>query len=388
MWKDGVVFIGFLSLAGCGTLGTVKFDNPVMGPAPPREALAEPANRQTAVRNDLTPRQFTEDKLQGVIPASDVQPQPTTGDRLDGSQIVATVNGTLIFDSEVLERYGLQLEQARQQVSPEEFQKLRNQLIKQDLQGHIDRKLLVHSLRSSLKKEQLVMLDAHLGGLFDQEVKRMQEGLKVNTRQELEAELQKQGTSLENLRVSFINQRMAMEYLASRSKDIPEVGRPDMLRYYDEHAEDYFVAGQVKWQQIVINFEKQGGQRAALEKLDELIDALRDKQDFGDVARKYSDGVTAEQGGHWDWIHRNSLADKRAEKALFELPVGTISQVFASKKDYQLVKAVARREPRQIPFKKVQSEIKDKLKKEARSETTRKVLEELLTNATINTIFD
>ncbi|MCH7871913.1 MAG: hypothetical protein IID33_09460, partial [Planctomycetes bacterium] len=145
MWKDGIVFIGFLSLAGCNTLGTAKVDNPVMGPPPPRMALTEQANRKTAERNDLTPRQYDENEPQGEISlASVVEPQPATGDRLDGSQVVATVNGIPIFDSEVLERYGLQLKQAKQQVSPEEFQQLRTGLIKRDLQGHLDRRLLVH----------------------------------------------------------------------------------------------------------------------------------------------------------------------------------------------------------------------------------------------------
>ena len=388
MWKAGLIFVGLLCLAGCSSLSTAKVDNPVMGPPPPRVAKAKQPNLRTATRNDITPRQFGEDEPSGIRQVSDVGPEPVTGDQLDGSQVVATVNGSPIFDSEVLERYGLQLAQAKQQMPPAEFQKLRKGLIKRDIKGHIDRKLLVHSLRSSLKKEQIAMLDAHLDGLFAQEIKRMQEGLKVNTRHELEAELAKQGTSLENLRSSFTNQRMAMEYLASRSKDLPEYGRLDLLRYYDEHSEDYSVAGQVKWQQIVIDFGKQGGQRAALVKLEEVIDALRDKADFGDVARKYSDGATADKGGHWDWIQRGSLADQRAEKALFELPVGTISQVFTSEKDYQLVKVVARREPYQIAFKKVQREIKNKLKKEARAETTRKVLEELYANATIKSDFD
>ena len=106
------------------------------------------------------------------------------------------------------------------------------------------------------------------------------------------------------------------------------------------------------------------------------------------MARKYSDGVTADSGGRWDWTQKGSLADKRTEKALFELPEGSISQVFVSEKDYRLVRIVSRRQTRQIPFAKVQDEIKGKLKKEQRAAATKNVLEELYANAVIDTIFD
>ncbi|MBT4866853.1 MAG: hypothetical protein HON53_17250, partial [Planctomycetaceae bacterium] len=119
-----------------------------------------------------------------------------------------------------------------------------------------------------------------------------------------------------------------------------------------------------------------------------LIDELKAKADFAEVARKYSDGVTADSGGRWDWTQKGSLADKRTEKALFELPEGSISQVFVGKKDYQLVRIVSRRQTRQIPFAKVQDEIKGKLKKEQRTEATKNVLTELYANAVIDTIFD
>jgi parvulin-like peptidyl-prolyl isomerase len=384
MRNTTVVLLAALSLAGCNKLSTVKVDNPVLGPPPPRVALAQSTER----RSDITPRPFGGDETSEISQVSIEQPTTPTGEFLHGSQVVATVNNAPIFDSEVLERYGLQLDKASRELSPKETQQLRRQLIQRDLQGYIDRKLLVQTLRSTLKKEQVEMLDAHLNGLFEQEVNRLKGEMKVNTRHEVELKLAEQGTSLENLRNSFANQRMAMEYLGAKAQNLPESGRPDMLRYYEKHIDDYTTPAQVKWQQIVVSFDKHGGKRGALAELEKLIDELKAKADFGEVARKYSDGVTAESGGRWDWTQKGSLADKRTEKALFELPEGSISQVFVGKNDYQLVRVVSRRQTRQIPFAKVQDEIKGKLKKEQRTEATKNVLEELYANAVIDTIFD
>ena len=379
MRKVTVVLLGVMSLAGCGSMGTVKVDNPVLGPPPPRVALAQATNQ----RSGITPRAFSGNEPSDIRFISVEEPTTPTGEFLHGSQVVATVNNAPIFDSEVLERYGLQLEKAARELSSEETQQLRRQLIQRDLQGYIDRKLLVQTLLSALKKEQVEALDAHLNGLFELEVDRLKIEMKVNTRHEVERELAKQGTSLENLRNSFANQRMAMEYLGAKAQKLPESGRPEMLRYYEQHIDDYIVPAQVKWQQIVISFDKHGGQREALAVLETLIDELKAKADFADVARKYSDGVTADSGGRWDWTRKGSLTDKRAEKALFELPAGTISQVFVSKKDYRLVRVVSRRETRQIPVAKVQTEIKGKLLKEQRTAATKNVLEDLYANAVI-----
>lgn len=383
MRKSFLALLGAATMSGCGVLGTAKVDNPVLGPPPPRIAMAQPAER----RSGLEPGQYGEDQP-GISLTSAGEQTPASGESLDGSQVVATVNGDPIFDSEVLERYGLQLDRAARELPPEQNQNLRKQLIQRDLQGYVDRKLLVQTLRSRLKKEQAEMLDGHLNGLFEKEVERLKGEMGVNTRYEVEQELAKQGTSLENLRNSFANQRMAMEYLGAKANDIPEPTRPELLKYYDENISEYTIPAQVKWQQIVVSYSKRGGKQSALRVLEKLIDELKAGADFAETARKYSDGVTAASGGEWDWTQKGSLADKRAEKALFELPEGTISQVFVGDKEYQLVHVVSRREQKLIPFTKVQTEIKDKIKKVKRQEATKKVLEELYANAVVETVFD
>lgn len=383
MRKSFLALLGAATMSGCGVLGTAKVDNPVLGPPPPRMAMAQPAER----RSGLEPGQYGEDQP-GISLTSAGEQTPASGESLDGSQVVATVNGDPIFDSEVLERYGLQLDRAARELPPEQNQNLRKQLIQRDLQGYVDRKLLVQTLRSRLKKEQAEMLDGHLNGLFEKEVERLKGEMGVNTRYEVEQELAKQGTSLENLRNSFANQRMAMEYLGAKANDIPEPTRPELLKYYDENISEYTIPAQVKWQQIVVSYSKRGGKQSALRVLEKLIDELKAGADFAETARKYSDGVTAASGGEWDWTQKGSLADKRAEKALFELPEGTISQVFVGDKEYQLVHVVSRREQKLIPFTKVQTEIKDKIKKVKRQEATKKVLEELYANAVVETVFD
>ena len=389
MREAQILSIVLISLAGCGGLSglnvfnSVKVDNPVVGPPPPR--VERPYDRLTSdepVYPDTNQvRQVRHDPQTGQLGSG--------GDELSGSQVVASVMGAPIFASEVLERYALKLSRVQDQYPPAQYRELRKSLLIRDLPVHIERKLLVQSLRSTLQKEQIEMFEKHLDGLFLKEVDRLKQELGVNSTHELETKLKnEQKTSLSNLRDAFANQRMAMEYLATKSKPQRQIGRPDLLRYYDDHLDDYAIPAQVKWQQVLIDFNKHGGKRRAFEIVENVVQELKNNADVGDVARRYSNGPKASRGGHWDWIPRGSLNNRQIEKMLFELPVGKISQVIVGEHAYHLVKTNAREQAGFRKFEEVQDGIEKHLRKEMRAKSTQKVLDELRENAVIETIFD
>ena len=386
MREAQILSIVLISLTGCGGLNvfnSVKVDNPVVGPPPPR--VERPYDRFTSdepVYPDTNQvRQVRHDPQTGQLGSG--------GDELSGSQVVASVMGAPIFASEVLERYALELSRVQDQYPPAQYRELRKSLLIRDLPVHIERKLLVQSLRSTLQKEQIEMFEKHLDGLFLKEVDRLKQELGVHSTHELETKLKnEQKTSLSNLRDAFANQRMAMEYLATKSKPQRQIGRPDLLRYYDDHLDDYAIPAQVKWQQVLIDFNKHGGKRRAFEIVENVVQELKNNADVGDVARWYSDGPKASRGGHWDWIPRGSLNNRQIEKMLFELPVGEISQVIVGEHAYHLVKTNAREQAGFRKFEEVQNEIEKHLRKEMRAKATQKVLDELRENAVIETIFD
>ena len=380
--------IAVLALLGCNSLENVKVENPVMGAPPPRVAAPDERLRGDAyVNNPIEPSVPDVDPGE-VVPVDFGLKPDTQHDELSGSQVVAKVNGKPIFAVEALERYGTQLAQARAQMSPAQFRRMRESLIKRDLEAHIERKLLVESLRSTLQKEQLEALEGHLDQMFAKEIARMTQELGVNTKRELEIELNKQGTTLENLRNTFGHQQMAREYLFAKVKRQRNFGRRDLIGYYNAHSEDYAVPGRVRWQQIRIDYDKHRGKRNALRVLEKAIEELLEGADFGEVARRYSDGPLAKQSGQWDWTQAGSLNDTRIEKALFELPVGEISQVFEGEDGFHLVKVTERKPAGRVPFAEVQDEIKRKLEQQARREATRKMLDELRESAVVETIFD
>jgi len=397
-----LLLIAVVLLCGCQWLDNLTQGdgdgNPVMPAAPPRiGVVADPAAGGGPLAADKpSPQKTAASPIQqssGAERSGQITLLSGTSSDIDlgelaGTQTVAIVNGVPILAAEVLDRYGKQLARAKQELPAEEYRRQRNALIQQGLRLHIERRLLSEALRATLKKEQVALLENALGDAFEKYVETLKKRLKIGTTLELEERLQEEGSSLALLRDAFDADNMAGEYLRANSKNKKKIGRPELLAYYQEHYEDYAVPEQVRWQQIEILHSKHDGKAGARAVLDKVIAALRRDADFAELARRFSDGTQAKKGGYWEWIPRGTLANEKIEKALFSLPVGTVSQVFQAADGFHLVKVSDRKQAGYTPFEDVQDDIRKTLIKQAKQKATKEVIDRLTREAVIETIFD
>lgn len=307
---------------------------------------------------------------------------------LYGATVVATVNSLPIFADDVLQPHTLNLEKAQAQLSQAEMNRLRAKLIQQELPQHIEKALLVSALREDIEEEQYEMLTGQVDNLFEKEVDKLKERYNVQTKIELERVLEEQGTSLDNLRNAFTSRELSMFYIGRKSKSDTRLSRQELMEWYEQNKAQYAIEAAVKWQQIRINNPADGGREAGFAKMKQAIDALRNGQEFGAVAKQFSDGPKSDTGGIWDWTKQGSLADEKVERALFEIPAGKISQPLETGSAFVLVKVLERREAGYVPFEEVQDKINNKLQSESRRNAAQNVIKELNNTSTIWTIFD
>ncbi|WP_298869427.1 peptidylprolyl isomerase [uncultured Gimesia sp.] len=399
-----ILILVSLSILGCET--TPKVDNPVLGPPPPR---LESALKQQKLRHAEVASQATDQKLilednfeessnpfeSRIRPVSttssesSVNPDDESEVSLDDSAVVAMVNGSPIFVSDVIGVYTHQLKQAEHRMPPEEYKKLRRALVKRDLKGHIERQLLIHEMKSTLKKEQLEQLQEHLESAFDEEqIPDMQQKLKVNSIQELEEILNAQGRTIFSEKELFMKQQMAMQFMAVKAKATNDFSREEVLARYKSNIKEYEVPAKARWQRIRITYDKHGGKEKCIGPLDEVIHKLQAGDDFGELAKKYSDGTRAEKNGQWGWTRRGSLAEPEIEKALFELPIGQVSQVFETEKSFQIIKVNERKEAGHIQFADVQEKLESTMISESRMKASKEILENLYAKAVIETMIN
>ena len=338
------------------------------------DELEAPAGRASVGGSDIELTEFTPDQGAAL--------------EYTGADVVATVNSLPIFASDVLEPFARNLAQAETQLTPQEMNRLRATLIQKSLRPHVEKAVLVSALQQTLDSEQLKSLQAQIDRLFAEEEKRLKKEFNVTERIELQRLLEKEGTSLSNLKYNFAAREMAMFYLGRNAAPTTLLSRKDLMDWYEENKEQYRHDAAVKSQHIrIAHSAKNGGRRGAQDRLTQVVAELRNNVSFDEVAKKYSDGPKAAAGGHWDWTKKGGLAEQRVEQALFELPVNTISAPIETKSAFVIVKVVDRKPETFTPFEDVQDQIREQLETTTQREAVDKLMKDLIASADIRTMF-
>lgn len=377
-----VVACGLLMFGGCKS--AAKLDaNAVFGPLPRRTTLEDADNAAAIADAEVLAAQNPEDDR--VVLASGTEPPDDT--EIFNATVVARANGAPIFAGEVLERYGDYLRQVRPKVSAEDFVKVRDEIIRRDLRGHIQKHLLVERTKGELKPEQLKGLQASLEKMFEQEVERLKKELQVSTRTELERELNNRHTSLNDIRNSFISQGIARGYIEARAEKPKIIGRLDVHEYFVAHKDDYKYPAKVRWRQIQISHASAGGRLHAEKKLREARAELDSGVPFEEVVAKYSDGPTAKEDGERDWTNQGSLADEKLDDLLFSIDVETETANHLGSESCQIVQVLVRENAGVREFTEVQGEIFQKLQPAGPS-NVQELIDEIYVDAVIETKYD
>ncbi|MFP6762119.1 MAG: peptidylprolyl isomerase [Planctomycetaceae bacterium] len=306
----------------------------------------------------------------------------------DGATVVATANSMPIFASDVLEPYYLNIRRAAEQLNDAEINSLKAKIIQEHLHPHIEKAVLVSALQRDLDEEQLGQLEQQLDSAFKEEIERLKKQAKVVTRVELEQVLEQEGVRLDTLKSNFTARQMAMYYIGQKASSKTQYSRQELLDWYTRNREQYAIKALARSQQIRVGFAASGGRTQAAEKMQQVVGALRNGEDFGDVAGRLSDGPRKSKKGIWDWTAPNSLAEANVDQALWQVDVDRISQVLETQNAFVLVKVLERKGGGYKPFEDVQDEINRKLVNDSRTTAASKVIQELIASATISTVFD
>src|ERR1019366_7351691 len=102
----------------------------------------------------------------------------------------------------------------------------------------------------------------------------------------------------------------------------------DIQKYYDEHKQDFVRPEQVVVREIFVSTDgKPESDTPALQKkADGLLDRVKNGEDFGELAKRFSDGSTAKQGGDLGTFQRGQLASN-LEPTVFKLNKNDVTDV-------------------------------------------------------------
>ncbi len=321
--------------------------------------------------------------------------------KMTGNEIVASINGQPVFASEIFERaaveqltpQGLNLLIAKQalaanQLTEQEYRELQMLAIRKFGKDYVRTRVLAQAMIAALEKEQQKKIEDAVAKEFENYLEtKLKKDFKVLTTGEVDQVLRSQGTSLASIKDEFRNRILADEYLRGKSKKEHIVGREEVLAYYEKHDAEFSFPEKVHWQLLEIDFEKHGGQDGALKVLSQAVDALKRGDSFDKVAKKYSDGLHAEDGGKQPWTRAESVVDEKIAQTLRGLAIGETSPVLSSHDAYRLVRVMERKPAGKKPIADVQEVIRQILEDKIQKEAMRRVLVEAYQKASIESAY-
>ena len=291
-------------------------------------------------------------------------------------EIIARVNSQIITRSEFL-RNKDQLKDDVKQQNPTDADKVYAEKEKDILRDLIDQQLLLEK-----GKDLGISGDTDLIKRLDE----MRKQMKLNSMEDLEKAATAQGISYEDFKQNMRNQIITQKVIGEEVGGHLSIAKDEEQKFYDEHKSEMEQPEEIRLSEILVapkavtppaanpsagsdaaapdEAAKQAADAAALaaaeKKAGDLLDQIHKGAAFEDIAKKYSDGPSAAQGGDLGAFKRGTLA-KELEDKTFAMKAGEVSDVIRTKQGYVILKVVEHQDAGIPPMKTIEPKIQDAL---------------------------
>ncbi len=172
----------------------------------------------------------------------------------------------------------------------------------------------------------------------------------------------------ENLRENIITQKVIQQEVGSKINITPQ----EIQKYYADHRSEMAQPEQVRLSEILISTQPSPTEdpKAAAAITDEqrvakaeaqanqLYEQIQKGAKFDDVAKQYSQGPTAAQGGDLGYFKRGTLA-KELEDVTFGMKAGEVTKPIRTKQGFVILKVTEHQQAGVPPEKEVEGKIQD-----------------------------
>jgi peptidyl-prolyl cis-trans isomerase SurA len=272
-------------------------------------------------------------------------------------EIVARVNNDVIT-REDMERARTNLigevQQECEKCTPEQRRAQVEAKNKNLLRDLIDQSLLVQRAKDagiSVDTEVIKRLDA------------IRQQYKLPSMEALETEVNKTGQDFDEFKTQIRNQLLTQEIIRKEVGSRIIISHEDVEKYYNEHKGEFVRPETVLLREIFISTEgKPAADTPALRKKTENLRdrVLKNGDDFGEMAKHFSDSPTAQQSGELGAFERSQLDPNIAQK-VFALNHGQMTDVIETKTGFEILQVSERYEAGEQPLSKVEAEITNHL---------------------------
>lgn len=244
-------------------------------------------------------------------------------------EIIARVNNEIITRSELDKARASAEEDAKEECGKCTSETLRTKI--EDGQNNALRELIDKSLLVQRGKDMGISVETDVIKRLDQ----IRISNNLASMEDLEKAVSSKGLNWEdfkdNIRKGLITQKVISQEVGSHVN----ITKDEVEKYYDEHKKEYIRPEQVALREIEVSTEgKKDSELPELKKKAETaLKRVKDGEDFGEIAKRYSDGSTAKQGGFLGVYKRGELS-KELEDRVFAMKKKDLTDVLDTKQGY------------------------------------------------------
>lgn len=306
-------------------------------------------------------------------PAVKAPKKTTEGESKVVEEIIARVNNEIITSSELEKAKAQDADSAREQCSgrctPEQLKMALDDSAKYALRDLIDQSLLAQRGKD---------MDLHVEPDVVKQLDQIRQQNKLKDLDELEKAVTAQGINWDDFKSQIRNHLLTQEVIRREVGSHINISHDEEMKYYEDHKKDFVRPEQVALSAIEIKTEgKKESEIPELKaKAQKLHDRVKDGEDFGELAKRFSDGATAQQGGFLGVYKRGELS-KELEDIVFKMKKNDMTDVIETKQGFLVLKVMEHYDEGQQSFSKVENEIMDHLYGEKMEPALREYLKTL-----------
>jgi peptidyl-prolyl cis-trans isomerase SurA len=347
----------FLAFCGALPITVLAQDNSANTPQP-KPADTQDKSTPALEKPGMAPA--TPETAPAKVPVKKVPPAASKVDPNSGrvvEEIIARVNNEIITQSEY--------EKAKVAAADE---------AKQDCQGHCTPEQLQiaiedrqkNALRDLIDQSLLVQRGKDMGLSVEPDVIKKLDQIRIqnniNSMEDLEKAVSAQGVNWEDFKNNIRNGVLTQRVISSEVGSHITIGHDDIEKYYNEHKAEFVRPEQVALRSIEINTEKKSPEEIVelKKKAEATLKRIKDGEDFGEMAKRFSDGSTAKQGGFLGVYKRGELS-KELEDVVFKMRKNDITDVMDTKQGFLILQVLEHYDEGEQTLAKVEPEITDKL---------------------------
>ena len=308
-----------------------------------------------------------------AAPAAAKAAKPSSGEGKVVEEIIARVNNEIITRSELDKARATAEEGVRQdctgRCTPEQ---LREAI--EDSQKNALRDLIDQSLLAQRGKDLGISVETDVVKQLDQI--RIQNNLK--DLDELEKAVTSQGMNWEDFKNNIRNRFLTQQVISREVGSHITIGHDETLKFYNEHKNEFVMPEEVALRAIEVSTEgKTEAETPELKKKAETyLKRINDGEDFAVLAKRYSDGKTAQQGGYLGEYKRGELSKELEDKA-FAMKKNELTDVIETKQGFLILQVLEHYTEGIQPYEKVEPKIQDHLYSERMEPGMREYLKTL-----------